>query len=291
MVGPGSVGACFAAHLIAAGHDLVSCARRPFDEYVIESKDIAVRVPAIVLTDPAQVAGPVDWVLVGVKAHQTAGAAAWFENLCGPQTRIVVIQNGVEGEERLLPHAHGGTVVPSVVYCGAELIEPGHVRHAQRLDLFLPDLPDAHGFAALFAGTPARVEATPNYLTEAWRKLGINVVVNGITALTRRTIDVFARPDVAEVGRVILRECWAVARAEGAKLDPADADAVIDGLMKAPGGGTSMFYDRRAGRPTEYDALYGAVVRAAARHGIATPMNAAVGAIVAAGDPPAGAGA
>ncbi len=286
MVGPGSVGACFAAHLIAVGHDVVSCARRPFDRYEIESKEVPVSVAARVLTDPAEVTGPVDVVFVGVKAHQTAGAAGWFANLCGPQTTVVVVQNGIEGEERLTPYANGGTVVPAVVYCGAELLSPGHVAHASRLELFLPDTPAAHAAAALFDGTPAKVVATPDYLTESWRKLGLNVVVNGLTALTQRTIDVLARPDLAEVARAILAECWTLAEADGAKLNAAAADPVVNQLMKAPGGGTSMYYDRRDGRPTEHDALYGAVVRAGQRLGIPTPMNAAIGAIVSAGDPP-----
>jgi 2-dehydropantoate 2-reductase len=37
--------------------------------------------------------------------------------------------------------------------------------------------------------------------------------------------------------------------------------------------GTSMYFDRLAGRPLEADALSGAIVAAGARHGVPTPLN------------------
>jgi 2-dehydropantoate 2-reductase len=60
-----------------------------------------------------------------------------------------------------------------------------------------------------------------------------------------------------------------VARAEGAEVDTADTIAEIDDMH--PGLRTSMQRDIEAGRPTELDAIPGAVLRAAARHGLACP--------------------
>jgi 2-dehydropantoate 2-reductase len=59
----------------------------------------------------------------------------------------------------------------------------------------------------------------------------------------------------------------------------------MEGVARMPvDGATSMYYDRMAGRPTEHDALYGAVVRAGARHGIPTPFAETVAALLAGGD-------
>ncbi len=284
VVGPGGVGTFFAAHLAAAGRAVVACARRPFTEYVVDSDRASVRAPAAVATDPSLVDGPVPWVLVGVKAHQTDGAGPWFERLCGPGTTIVVMQNGVEGAERLAPHAHGAEILPTVVYCGTELVGPGHTVHARAGHLFTPDVPAAHRLAELFAGTRAEIRPTAGYVDEAWRKLGLNVVVNGITALTDRPIAVVADEPLRTVARGILAECWAVGRAEGSTLADDGIEPLLTGLGGAPGI-TSMLQDRRAGRATEHDALYGAVVRAGVRHGIPTPLNQAVGALLAGGDP------
>jgi 2-dehydropantoate 2-reductase len=284
VVGPGSVGTFFAAHLAAAGNDVVCCARRPFSQYVVESPEAPVTGPARVVTGPADVAGRVDVVILTVKAHQTAGAAGWLAALCGPDTVVLVGQNGLEHRERVEPLVGAATVVPTVVYCGAELLAPGHVRHYARGVLLVEDVPDV--VAAAFHGSAAQVRAVDDWTTEAWRKLGTNVVANGITALTLRPMSVLREPEVAALARGLLSECWSVARAEGASLTEDDVATMIELVGSGRGdGGTSMLYDRRAGRATEYDAIHGAVLRYAARHRIATPLVGAVHALLGALEP------
>jgi 2-dehydropantoate 2-reductase len=288
VVGPGSVGTFFAAHLAAAGRDVVACARRPFDEYVVDSKTAPVTTPARVLTDPILLEASVDWVLVAVKAHQTAGAAPWLRRLCGEGTTVVAVQNGVEGEARLAPLVGSARVLAAVVYCGAELLSPGHIRHDSAGYLILPDQDASHRLAEIFVGTGAQVRISAAFADEAYRKLGINTVLNGITALTERNISVLDQPDIREIGRGLLQECWAVGRAEGSTLTDDDIDPLLDAFAGNPGV-TSMLQDRRAGRPTEHDALYGAVIRIGRRHGIPTPLHQTFAALLAAGDPvPAG---
>lgn len=274
VIGPGAVGCFFAAHLAHAGHDVVACARRPFDTYVVESELAPVTGPARVVTDPRDAAGGTyDWVLVGLKAHQSGEAAAWFEATCGPDTVVVALQNGVEAVERLTPLVHGARVVPAVVYCGSELIAPGHIEHTSAGRLIVPDDAAGHALAALYEGTPVVIDPSDRHLTSAWVKLSINVVVNGLTALTRRPMEVLAEPELTSVAAALLAETWAVGSAEGADLDTADPAGFIARLAVATGSGkTSMLMDTLAGRATEHDAIHGAVARAARRHGIATPV-------------------
>ena len=274
VIGPGSVGCFFAAHLVPTGHEVVSCARRPFDTYVVDSELAPISGPAHVVTDPAEPNdGPYDWVLVGVKAHQSADAAPWFDATCGPDTVVVALQNGVEAIERLTPLVHGARIVPAVVYCGSELIAPGHIHHTSAGRLIVPDDTDGHALAALYDGTPVVIDPSDRHRTSAWVKLSINVVVNGLTALTRRPLDVLAEPDIAPVAAALLAETWAVGMAEGADLDTADPAGFVTRLARAAGSGkTSMLMDTLAGRSTEHDAIHGAVARAARRHAIATPV-------------------
>jgi 2-dehydropantoate 2-reductase len=286
VVGPGSVGLFFAAHLAAAGTDVLACARRPFGEYVVESPKFPTQGPARVLTDPADVDdGPYEWVLLTVKAHQTEGAAGWLRALCGPDTTVVVVQNGIEHEERVRPLAGVAEVLPAVVYCGAELLAPGHIRHFGGELLFVPERPESDRLVELFEGTPAEIRPTARFTTELWRKLGSNVVANGITALTRRRMEVMREPAVLDLGTQLLREAWTVGALDGAELGEDDVQKFASGIGTARGGGgTSMLYDRLAGRPTEHDAIYGAVVRAAERHGVDAPLCRAVQVLVEAGD-------
>ena len=281
MVGPGSVGAVFASHLSAV-HDVVACARRPFDRYLIESPEVPYEGPATVLTDPGALDGqPYDWVLVALKAHQTEGAAAWLERACGPDTVVVGMQNGVEAVERLSPHSNGGHVIPAVVYCGAELVEPGHVRHSRSMRLIVPDDEPGARLADLFAETPAQIDPSPGHLTSAWVKLSINVVANGLSALTGRDMRVLRDEHIAPMAESLMTEVLTVGRAEGADLD---LDGVADRIaaMGANAVRTSMLQDTEAGRTTEHDAIHGAVIRAGRRHGIATPVTEVVHALLAA---------
>ena len=88
---------------------------------------------------------------------------------------------------------------------------------------------------------------------------------------------------MAGLAEAILQECYAVARAEGADLQDAAIGAVVASFAKLDdSGGTSMLYDRLAGRPLEHDALYGAVIRAGERHGIPTPTHRTLSALLSA---------
>jgi 2-dehydropantoate 2-reductase len=76
------------------------------------------------------------------------------------------------------------------------------------------------------------------------------------------------------VASALARECVAVGRAEGARLDDGDADAIVADLAAMPPDlNTSMLFDRLAGRPMEWDARNGVVRRLGARHGVPTPVS------------------
>ncbi|HXZ85493.1 MAG TPA: ketopantoate reductase C-terminal domain-containing protein, partial [Myxococcota bacterium] len=97
---------------------------------------------------------------------------------------------------------------------------------------------------------------------------------------------VLREPGMAELARGVMLECLAVARAEGAELADSVADEILARLLATPAGsGNSMLYDRQAGRPLELDARNGAIVRFGGRHGIATPLNSAASALLAAQTP------
>ena len=98
-----------------------------------------------------------------------------------------------------------------------------------------------------------------------------------MTCLTLRRQEVLRRPDIHALCLSVLDEAVAVARADGAKLaadEPAQTMAKL--LTFAPELGTSMYFDRLAGRPLEVEALTGAIVAAGQRLGIPTPLNGAL---------------
>jgi 2-dehydropantoate 2-reductase len=276
VVGLGSLGGVAAGCLAAAGrHDVVACTRRPMELLTLDQPGGAVEVELNALTEPAD-AKPVDWVLLCTKTHQTESAAPWLAQLCTPSTRVAVLQNGIGHVARVAPLAKGATVLPVIVYYNGERLAPDRVRLRQGSDqdLAVADDEAGRGFAALFDGTPLRILRSHDFATLIWRKLLINAVANPITTLTLQRQAVLRRPDVQELCHAILAEAVAVARAEGANLADDEPARAMATLFTFSGElGTSMYFDRLAGRRLEVEALTGAIVAAGARHGIATPLN------------------
>lgn len=258
------------------------CARTPVDAFTLTGDgrggSETRTVPVHVVAAPEQ-AQPVDWVLLTVKAQDTPSTLPWLDALVGPETVVVVLQNGVDHVERIQPLVGAAQVLPALVLASAERTGPGAITHYIGNMLVVPESPAAQRLGELF-GKRVLVKQDPDFRTAAWRKLMVNIGSNPITALTRRRCEVLQLPEIQDLCRALLRETVAVGVAVGAKLDESDVDKVMRTYQSYPDdNGTSMYYDRMAGRPLEHDLLSGAVVRAAAEHQIAVPANLAVWAL------------
>lgn len=259
-------------------HDVLACARRPVERLVLEQDDGDVDLPLRIVADPAA-AVPADWVMLCTKAHQTASAAPWLARLCGPDTRVAVLQNGIDHAARTSPYANSARVVPVIVYYNGERTGPDRVRLRQVAghDLVVADGADGQAFARVLDGSRLRVLLSGDFKTRAWRKLLLNVVVNPVTALTLQRQSVVRRVDVHALCLDILAEAVAVAKADGAHLADDEAARIMAALLAAPAGlGTSMYFDRLAGRVLEIEALTGALVAVADRFGLPVPINRAL---------------
>ena len=279
VIGLGSIGGVVAGCLRAADqHDIIACVRHPIERLVLERPEGNVEVALRALTDPAQT-GRVDWVLLCTKTQQTPSAAPWLARLCDSSTRVAVLQKGIGHAARMAPLVRDVCVVPTLVYYNGERLGADRVRlrHVAEHDLAVADDADGRAFAQLLDGTPLRVLLSSDFPTLAWRKLLINTVANPITALTLQRQAVFRRDDIKALCVAILDEAVAVARADGAQLPEDESQRTMSTLLTyPPEAGTSMYFDRLAGRELEAEALTGAVVAAGQRLQVATPLNSAL---------------
>lgn len=280
VIGPGAIGGTVAAWLAQnGGHSVTVCARTPFDELAIDTPVGPISASPRVLVDPAQ-ATPVDWVLACVKAYDAQGAAAWLKGLMGPDTRLAVLQNGVEHVSRFAPFAPVERIVPCVVDIPAERLAPGRIRQRGTGTIIVPVGEAGEAFRALFSGTTIDVSTTTDITTALWKKLCINCG-GVVSALTMKPGGVIAEPGIADLVRGLVAECVAVGRAEGADLGDDQPDFVANQIATAPADAINSIYgDRLAGRRTEIDARNGVIVRLGKKHGIAAPLNAAAVALL-----------
>jgi 2-dehydropantoate 2-reductase len=281
IVGVGAIGGVTAALLQQAGHELLLCTRRPMSGLSVDTPDGLVKVQASFVTAPSE-AFEVDWVIVATKAYDVAGAAKWLERLCCAGAPVVVLQNGVEHRERFAPYVPMEKILPVMVDCPAERQASDRVRQRGVMHLKVPDSALGRDFVKLFAGTPADATTVPDFLSVVWRKLCFNSA-GVLSALVLQPAGIVREEAMGDVALQIIRECAAVARAEGANLEENVADVVLAAQRAAPADSVnSMLADRQAGRPVEIDARNGVIVRLGRKHGIATPANSMAVALMAA---------
>ena len=279
IIGPGAIGCTVAAWLAQdASNSVLVAARSALDEIEVQTPDRVLQVSPRVVT-VVEEAAPADWVLVATKAYDAGAAARWFAGLCDARTTVAVLQNGVEHIERFEPYFPRERILPVMVDLPTERSAPGRVRQRRNGRMIVPEGASGARFVELFSHTPIDVGQTADFKSEVWRKLCINAA-GALSAILLKPSVIARHRGVAAIMEDIVRECIAVGRAEGASLDDALVQAVVAGYASVPDSINSIHADRIAGRPMEIDARNGIIVRLGHKHGIPTPINAMVVALL-----------
>lgn len=274
IVGPGAIGGTLAAWLAQDPRFTISlCARSPLTDLVVETPQGTLKATPMVFTDPVQ-AGPVDWVMIATKTYSADSTGPWLERLCGPQTRVAIIQNGVE-HVRLFNHlVPAERLVPVMINLPAARTAPGRIVQSRDGIIAVPAGRNGEDFAALFGNTAIEAKADADFLSQAWVKLCGNCAAI-VPALTLRATGPVWSAEMEAIVRGLAEECAAVGRAEGAVIPDSVIENTVANMrgMREGAVGGSIHADRLAGNPMEIDARNGVIVRLGEKHGIATPNN------------------
>lgn len=283
LIGPGAIGTTIAAALHEVGRTPLLCGRTAHPQLVLRHDEGEIIVPGPVITEPSRVSRPVALVFVAVKTTQVADSAGWLAALCDENTVVCALQNGVEQKAQLEPYVNGAVVVPSVVWFPAQREPDASVWLRAKPRLTLPAIPQATRISDALSETRCAVELSADFVSIAWRKLLQNAVA-GLMVLANRRAGMFSRQDITELALAYLRECLAVARAEGASLGDNVPHEIVEGFHRAPADlGTSILADRQANRPLEWDIRNGVILRYGDKHGIPVPISRVVVPLLAAG--------
>ena len=294
ILGAGAIGSVLGGFLAKAGHD-VTLLGRAWHLDVIRQRGLTItglwgehRIQHLsTATSLEELTGEAgfDWVFVCVKAHQTAEVSEGVAALLGPKTLVCAFQNGLGNYETLTQRISPARVALGRIIFGAE-IEPGLVRVTVCADEVLIGAPDERfpgerivqlASTLQESGVPAR--ATTTVLVALWSKVLYNCALNGLSTL----LDVpygklLEHATARRMMGAIIEEAYRVAAAHRIPLEPSTAQAYLELLFARLIPDTaahhpSMLYDLRRGRPTEIEAMNGAIVRLGEAVGVATPMN------------------
>jgi 2-dehydropantoate 2-reductase len=288
VFGAGAVGGYFGGRLAEAGVEVRFIAR---GRHLAAIRELGLRVSSIAgdflirpasATDQPAAVGPVDVVLVAVKAWQVPEAAVAIRPLMAEHTLVVPLENGIEAPEELASVLGAGPVAGGLCRILAHVAEPGHIRHGGagpyiafgELDGSTSERVEA--LREAFAGARGlTVEVPPDIRAAMWSKFVFIAALSGVGAVTRAPIGVIrSQPETRRLLERSLEEIHALARRAGVGVAPDLVATTLTFIDTMPGDGlASMQRDIMQGRPSELEAQVGAVIRWADRLGLEVPVH------------------
>jgi 2-dehydropantoate 2-reductase len=282
VLGPGGVGGLVGALLARAGHRVVFLAR-PDSVAALRENGLTVHsgvfgdftVPVEAATELAE---PVEACVVAVKATALEPALASVPPDALGGGLVLPLLNGVEHLGLLRDRYRAEQVVAGVIRVESTRVGPGRIEHAS---------PFAAVELASRTAPAERIELLAGWLDRAgltvavrddeagmlWDKLAFLAPFALLTTQAGAPVGA-VRSGRRQEAAAVVAEVVRVARAAGATVQ---ADAIVRFLDGLPEGmKSSMQRDAEAGRAIELDAIGGAVLRAAERHGIPVPLTEAL---------------
>jgi len=291
VVGCGAIGGLLAARLASSGF-MVHVIDRGRQLEAIQSKglrlltangepDVNVRLSASDTFDQ----GPQDFIFLSVKSHQIPSVAAQLAALMHAKTVIVTVQNGLpwwyfqqhggdlDGRhlEAINPggaisrHIDSQRIIGCVAYPAATVEEPGVIRHVEGSRFPVGELDNSESercqeLSQLLTTAGFKSPVLANLRAEIWLKLWGALAFNPISMLTRGTMkDICCVPSSRALATAMMQEAEVVAGRLGISFR-VSLDKRLAGAERVGAHKTSTLRDLEAGRPTELDALLGAVI-------------------------------
>lgn len=316
-LGAGSVGMLVTAKLAAAGKDVLLIARTERQAALLNESGLtlAERGAETVLPvrakpferpeggagDDNEVVETADWVFLTVKQqHLSDTLLGKLSSWLGDAGRLLCFQNGIGHVDKIAAHMPIDRIYLAVTTEGAKKLSPASVAHTgegiTRIGpAVLPEAGQISPQSADFAQKmleKALNEAgfrtlLSNQMKEAvWNKLLMNAVINPLTALLRiRNGELLATEHRRRLMRQLLEEGIAVAKASG--VEPGDGlwEQLSEICARTSANASSMLQDLSEGRSTEIDWINGAIIEAARRENVPSPLHETIYKLVKAAEP------
>jgi 2-dehydropantoate 2-reductase len=301
ITGLGALGTVFATMLKKAGHAVHALTR---EKYLSILADRKLRVTGIWGGHEAVLDGihssidalrntAFDLIIVTVKSYDTAAAIKQVKPLVGKDTLVVVAQNGYGNYETVVNVIGKERTLLARIIFGAKLTAPGRVEVtviADDVRMGQPEGATDPGRVKMIAAAINAAGIPTSYAENVsailWDKILYNAALNPLGAVLECTYGQLAEnQDTRRLMDLIIDEVFLVAQAHNIPLNWKTADEYkmhfyTRLLPPTAKHFPSMYYDVKAGKRLEIDALNGAIVKLAQEKGISVPANEIVTALI-----------
>lgn len=312
VVGAGAIGGITAAFVSRAGWDVElvckherivrACGARGLHISGVRGEH-TIRVPAVRTLD--ELSGPKDVVLLATKATDLAEAAPALKPLLAPEGVVVSLQNGI-CEDALAAVLGRQQVVGCVTGWGATMHGPAELEMTSTGEFVVGELdrelrPRLEPIREML-GVVVPTRISRNIMGELYSKLIVNSCINSLGALSGLPLGkLLALRPAREIFLAIMREAMTVAAAMDLRVEPGGggklnfyefledrgrlADLRRHLMIRVIGFKyrrirSSSLQSLERGRPTEIEFLNGYICAQGREHGVPTPVNDEVVALI-----------
>ncbi len=286
IAGPGAIGSLFASFLSKSKQEIWILDRNKARAGKLNQRGIAIQgasgvwqAKVKVSADPKQI-GKADLFLVCVKSYDTRKLIDYAQPVIGADCSIVTLQNGIGNVEIISEVFKGQNVFAGITNQGANLSEPGKLRHAGSGETVIGSLDgkltsQLREIRQLFNEVGLSTRLSRDIKGTLWSKLIINVGINALTAITQmKNGKLLEFEGTRTIMRQAVSEAAKIAKRKRIKLQFDDALAKVEAVSSATADNiSSMLTDVLNKKRTEIDFINGLIVRLGQTLGIPTPVN------------------
>ena len=282
VVGSGAVGCYYGGMLAHARHDVHFLMRADLDAVrrdglVIFTKGAEVRLPRVQCAGTTAEVGPVDLVLIALKATANRELERLLPPLVGENTALLTLQNGLGNEAFLSERWGAERVMGGLCFVCINRTAPGVIRHLDHGSISIGEFrravsPRACAVAEAFKAVGVEANAVDDLEGERWRKLLWNIAFNGLSiAAGANVAEVLADAGLRALARSLMDEVLDAARRLGHAIPDSFADWQIERSDSMGAYRPSSMIDFEMGRPVEVEAIWGEPLRQGTAAGAKMP--------------------
>lgn len=282
VLGTGALGGLYGSLLARAEREVHFLARSDFPH--IQAHGISVKshwgnfdLPQINVYEAASSMPVVDVAIVAWKTTSNSQLAETLESVCGPETLVLVLQNGYDIEQDAADVVGSERVLGGCCFLCCNKTGPGAIDHLDYGMIAYGEFgtPHAGRITDRMLAIQADFEAAgiPNQPSEnlrlvRWKKLMWNIPFNGLSVVLQSDTKRITQCDASrELAIALMQDVRQAAAACGYDVPQEFADKMMRDTERMVPYASSMLLDYRARRPIEVEAIFGNPIRAARQQG------------------------